>query len=105
MHASRIEGSRVSRSTRTDFSFQMYLDLLLMAPNRYVSSFEVLQATGMIEMQMAHDDGLDIFYIVAGFLDLSRELVIGSVIDSGLERRRPPVSLLSGSALRRGAQL
>ena len=36
----------------------------------YVCAFEVLQSTGVIEMQVTHYNGFHVFYIMSGLLNL-----------------------------------
>jgi hypothetical protein len=59
------------------------LDLLLVDVDRDVSTLEVLESAGVIEVEVAHDDGFHIFDIMAGLLDLSIEFVVLGVVDSG----------------------
>ncbi len=48
----------------------------------HVCSFEVAQAAGVVEMEVPHDDGFDVFDAVAGLLDLLVEFLVLSVVDA-----------------------
>lgn len=56
------------------------LKFLLVDVDRNISALEVLQASGVVQMKMAHDNGLDVLNIVAGLLDLSWELMVFLVV-------------------------
>jgi hypothetical protein len=51
--------------------------------DRDVRALEVLQASRVVEVQVAHDDGFDVFDGVPCLGDLRGEFVVGLVVDSG----------------------
>lgn len=58
------------------------LQLFFMDIDRYTSSFEVLQTTRVVEVQVSHDHSFDVLDIMASLFDLSCEFVLGRVIDT-----------------------
>jgi hypothetical protein len=61
------------------------LELLLMHINRHARVAEVFEAARMIEVQMAHNDRLDILDVVARALDCCGKVVEFLVPGSGEE--------------------
>ena len=59
------------------------LDLLLVDVDRDVSALEVLESAGVVEVEVAHDDGFHVFDVMASLLDLSVEFMVFGVVDSG----------------------
>lgn len=58
------------------------LQLLLVDVDGYVGVGKVVEAAGVIEVQVAHDDGFDVFDRLAALLDGTVEVVVGDVVDA-----------------------
>jgi hypothetical protein len=74
------------------------LKFLFVHVNWHISSLEVLQSAGMVEVEMAHDNCLDVFDVMAGLLDLSGEFVVRDVINASedvVQRSAPDWGILS----------
>lgn len=52
------------------------LNFLLVDVDRDVSALEVLESAGVVEVEVAHDDGFHVFDVMASLLDLSIEFVV-----------------------------
>jgi hypothetical protein len=77
------------------------LDFLFVDVDRHVGPLEVFKSASVIEVKVAHDNGFDVFDVMACLLDLGVELVFFGVVDAGedvVQWRAPDFGVVFTSA-------